>query len=142
MVLIVIGENVDPAKNPSASDSAASSATADNATTPAPATDCKSDWTKCSDNEDLVNNYSDWTKVQVECKEEANSEAKYGTPEWPWLPFGSFLKGTDYSTSGIATAIEADAQFQNGFGAMVHSTVTCRYDLRAQKVLDVSILPH
>jgi len=38
-----------------------------------------------------------------------------------------------------AVAIEPDAQFQNGFGAMAHSRVTCTYDLRAGKVIDVAI---
>jgi hypothetical protein len=101
--------------------------------------DCSSDWTKCSDNAQLVNSYSDWTGVQAACQVEAENEAKYGTPKWPWLSFGSFLKGDSYIHSGIAVAIEPNAQFQNGFGAMVHSTVTCKYDLNAKKVVDVSI---
>lgn len=88
-----------------------------------------------------MNHYSGWTKVQVSCKEQANSQASYGTPEWPWIPFGSFLDGTDYVTSGTAVAIERDAQFQNGFGAMVHSRVTCLYDLAADKVMSVTISP-
>ena len=123
-----------------------------NAATTAPVTEdapaptqedlCRSDWSKCADNEQLVNNYSDWSKVQVECKMEAEHEAEYGSPSWPWLAFGNFLKGKDYVSTGVATAIEPDAQFQNGFGAMVHSTVTCEYDLRTQKVTNISIVPH
>ena|ERR1035437_6106157 len=31
-------------------------------------TACDSDWRKCADNEQLVNNYSRWTSVKVECK--------------------------------------------------------------------------
>jgi hypothetical protein len=100
---------------------------------------CRSDWAKCADNEQLANSYSQWTKAQVACKFEANAQAKYGTPTWPWLPFGRFYKGKDYVSSGRAVLIEPDAQFQNGFGAMVHSEVTCAYDLRAQRVIDVSI---
>jgi hypothetical protein len=104
--------------------------------------DCSSDWTKCSDNADLVNNYSNWTHVQASCKVEASRQARYGTPVWPWGVFGSFYKGNTYITSGTAIAVEPDAQFQNGFGAMVHSQVTCTYDLRAERVLSVDILPH
>ena len=32
----------------------------------------------------------------------------------------------------VTTAIDADVQVQNGFGAMVHSEVICKYNLRAQ----------
>jgi hypothetical protein len=103
---------------------------------------CRSDWTKCTDNEQLVNQYSDWSLVQVRCKQAAKDRAKYGSPDWPWLAFGSFYKGNNYVTSGTAIAIERDAQFSNGFGAMVHSQVICRYDLRAKRVTDVQILAH
>ncbi len=98
--------------------------------------DCSSNWTKCADNEQLVNSYSGWPKVRVDCQQEATAEARYGSPvwpSWPWIPFGSFLKGKDYVTSGTAVAVEPDAQFQNEFGAMVHSRVTCQYDLRAER---------
>jgi hypothetical protein len=37
------------------------------------------------------------------------------------------------------TLIERDAQFQNGFGAMVHSQVICKYDMKEKTVLDVTI---
>jgi len=100
---------------------------------------CHSDWTKCADNEQFVKRYSDWSRIKMECKDAAKDRAKYGNPEWPWLPFGSFYKGTNYITSGTAIAVEPDAQFSNGFGGMVHSTVTCTYDLRARRVTDVNI---
>lgn len=102
---------------------------------------CRSDWTKCADNGQLVNHYSDWTHVQRECKNAANDRAKYGDPDWPWFPFGSFHEGNNYVISGIAIAIEPDAQFSNGFGAKVHSRVACTYNLRAKRVTDVSISP-
>jgi hypothetical protein len=76
--------------------------------------------------------------VQFECKQEADKQARYKT-EWPSIPFGAFLKGKQYVTSGTAIAIEPDAQFQNGFGAMVRSRVTCTYDLQAQRVMSVDI---
>jgi hypothetical protein len=110
-------------------------------TTTAQNDSCRSDWTKCVDNEQLVNQYSDWSLVQVRCKRAANDRAKYGSPDWPWLPFGSFYKGNNYVTSGVAVAIEPDAQFSNGFGAKVHSRVTCTYDLRTKRVSNVDISP-
>jgi hypothetical protein len=100
---------------------------------------CRSDWTKCADNEQLVNSYSDWSLVKVRCKRAANDSAKYGNPDWPWFSFGTFYKENNYVTSGIAVAIEPDAQFSNGFGAMVHSKVICTYDLRAKRVTNVAV---
>jgi hypothetical protein len=55
------------------------------------------------------------------------------------VKFGSFYRGNNYITSGIAVAIEDDAQFQNMYGAMVHSEVRCTYDLKAKRVIDVVI---
>ena len=86
----------------------------------------------------MANNFSGWSRVKVDCKYEANDRAKHGSPEWPWLMFSSFFPGNDYS-SGTVTLIEPDAKFQNGFGAKVRSRVACKYDLRAKKVIDVSI---
>jgi hypothetical protein len=100
---------------------------------------CRYDWTKCVDNEQLVNHYSDWSHVQVECKHAPNDRAKYGNPDWPWVAFGTFYGGNNYVTSGVAIAVEPDAQFSNGFGGMVRSRVTCTYDLRAKRVTDVLV---
>ena len=105
------------------------------------ATSCRSDWTLCTDNADMANNYSGWSDAKFACKSAADNQARYGTPEWPWLAFSTFLKGGNYKTSGVATLIEPDAKFSNGFGAMVHSEVLCRYDLRAKKALDVTVVP-
>jgi hypothetical protein len=104
---------------------------------------CKDDWRSCKDNGDLINNHTNWLDVQVACKEEVNREIKYGTPVWPgfWSggAFGSYHSGTDYVTSGIAIAIEPDVQIQNGFGAMVHSTAYCTYNLGTKTVANVSV---
>jgi RNA polymerase subunit RPABC4/transcription elongation factor Spt4 len=114
---------------------------APNNTAQAPSSLCQSDWTKCTDNEELVKNYSKWFDVRFDCKEQAKKQALYGTPVWPSRAFDYFLKGNEYVTSGMAVAIEPDAQFQNGFGAMAHSHVRCTYDLRAGRVTNVDILP-
>jgi hypothetical protein len=100
---------------------------------------CKQSWSSCADNEQLVNEWSGWSKVQVDCKFVANDHAKYGDPEWPWLAFSTFLKGDNYVKTGKAVAIEPDAKFKNGFNAQVRVRVTCFYDLRAARVDDVSI---
>jgi hypothetical protein len=101
---------------------------------------CASDWRQCKDNADFANNYGDILKIQIRCKSEAEKIAKYGTPKFPWLYFfATFLKGDSYPKTGIVVLLEKDAQFSNAFGAMVHSTVTCSYDLDLDKVSNVSI---
>lgn len=86
----------------------------------------------------MVNNYKGWFDARYACKLEATDRAKYGTPEWPSFFFSHFYPGTDFST-GFATLIEPKAKFQNGFGAMAHSQVVCRYDLRTKQVIGVNI---
>jgi hypothetical protein len=103
---------------------------------------CGSDWKLCSDNSDLVNHWSGWFRVQRECKAEAERHSKYGTPEWPWFAFGRFYEGKNYVTKGIAMAVENEAKFSNGFGAMVKAQVICTYDLTNDTVTDVSITEH
>lgn len=105
-------------------------------------TGCRTDWTKCADNSDLANNFEGWSGIGASCQIAAENQARYGTPKWPMLPFGTFIGGSDYVKKGVAIAIENNAQFQNGFGAMVHAKVTCFYDLNAQSVKDVIITPH
>ena len=72
-----------------------------------------------------------------DCKVEATNQAKFGTPEWPSLYFSKFHSGTDYRTGNV-TLVEPEARFQNGFGAMEHLQVYCRYNLRTKKVISVS----
>lgn len=107
-----------------------------------PAPTCKKDWHACKDNADVVNSYDGWSMVQVRCKDSAKESAKYGTPDFPWFSFGTFTRGDDYVKTGIATSIEQDAQFSNGFGAMVHSRVVCLYDLNKGTVLNVTTQPN
>ena len=107
---------------------------------------CKDDWKKCKDNSDLVNNFHKYLYVKVACERETESKARYGTPKWPgfWQggSFGSYIPGTDYVSTGNVTAIEPDAQFQNEYGAMVHSKVICKYDLAHESVTDIYIIAH
>jgi hypothetical protein len=89
----------------------------------------------------MANNYEGWHNAQFYCKEEAKKLARFGTPEFPRLfYFGTFNKGEDYATSGIAVLHEKEARYQNAFGAMAHVRVTCRYNLRTKNVIDVSVI--
>lgn len=100
---------------------------------------CNADWRQCSDNSDLMNHFADITRGTVSCQYAAKKLAKYGSPAFPFFSFSNFRPGSDYVSTGVAVLIEHDAQFQNGYGAMEHTTVSCRYDLKTQQVVDVSV---
>jgi hypothetical protein len=80
---------------------------------------CVSDYTKCSDNKDAIENHrsKDGISMQVECEHAAKQTARYGTPEFPYLPFGAYYIGRSYIDSGTAVLVENNAQFKNSFGA-------------------------
>jgi hypothetical protein len=104
---------------------------------------CLLDWSKCTDNEQMVNYFGGWSRAQDACKDAANRRALYSTPVWPHNYFTFYFSRSeayDYVKSGTAILIEHDAQFQNEYGAMEHKRVECAYDLRAQKVAEVFLL--
>lgn len=91
---------------------------------------CNKDWHDCADNEALAAAINvTYMHARTGCKMAAESQAKYGTPQWPWFAFHAFLPGDDYIKTGKAVLIEHDAQFQNAFGAMQHVRVICTYDM-------------
>ena len=106
---------------------------------PPPTATCATDYTVCKDNADLVNNYDKIIDAQSACRSTTDASVKYGNPDWPWLPFGSYFPGNTYVKAGVVRLAEDKVQIQNGFGAMVHSQVICDYDLKAKKVVMLSI---
>jgi hypothetical protein len=101
---------------------------------------CETDWKVCASNSDLVENNPDWLwKVTRDCRIAADEAAKYGEPKWSWVPFGKYLRGTDYPKTGIVTAIDEDVRFQNGFGTYGRSRVVCVYDLNTRRVVNLSV---
>lgn len=100
---------------------------------------CKKDWKQCEDNAMLINEYSGMYKVKAGCQVEANSRAKYGKPDWSWVPFGTYYKGKNYVDTGLVEVVDNTVKFQNGFGAMKKSRVSCVYDLKSNRVTALSI---
>lgn len=99
---------------------------------------CRSDWRLCSSNKEMVTDYSGWIRSQFACRDALGSYVRYGKPELGWFSFGSYIIGNDYARSARVTLIEPDAQVSNAFNAKLHVKVRCEYDLRSEKVLDVS----
>lgn len=102
---------------------------------------CREDWSKCETQSDLINNYQGISLAKVMCKMQAEEMAKYGDPDFPWLSFfDTFYKNEKSYQSGRVTLIEPAAKFQNVFGAMAKTRVTCLYDLRTETVVSINIL--
>lgn len=153
VILTIIGSQSNKSSSPNSpgnTQSQPAQSPSDNVpanTSPAPqSASCSSDWRACKDNADLVNNSNDWAQITSACETAVDQQVRYGEPKWPGLfsggAFATFYTGTSYLSTGIAVAVEKDVQIENAFGAMVHSTAICRYDLNAQKVLDVSWSPN
>ena len=103
---------------------------------------CKSDWSKCNDNEDLANHWEGFSGTQVDCKFATDARAKYDTPKYAsGYPgyFSRFQPGNSASQTGKILVIDNDVKMQNGFGAWARTQVYCEYDLRNKKVLNISI---
>lgn len=107
---------------------------------------CKEDWHKCKDNTDLANNYVKNYEARAACEMASENNAEYGKPEFPgfWSggAFSAYTLGNDAPKTGMLQLIENNAKFQNQFGAMVHSTVFCKYDFKSETVVDFHIIPH
>lgn len=104
---------------------------------------CKDNWTKCSSNEQLVDEWDGWIKVRQACRGAVNDKVSFGKPEWHWPGFFDRFQKSDgkgnsnsYVTTGEAVAVDGDVQIQNQFGAMVHVKAYCTYNLRAGKITD------
>ena len=100
---------------------------------------CKTDWKKCTDNKMLVNEFDGIVKIKTACKLQANSQAKYGDPQWKWITFGTFLKGNDYIKNGLVVLFDNQVKFQNGFGAYKKTEVECIYSLKSNKITALRI---
>ena len=103
-------------------------------------TECRSDWTKCTDNKAFVNDSGRWLNVKVRCGIATEERVRYGSPKWPSGIFGSYLEGDSYIKTGIVEALEPDVQIQNQFGAWEHMQVECKYDIKTKTVLDITIM--
>jgi hypothetical protein len=95
---------------------------------------CSSDYTKCPNNEDLINNYSGMPGAKAACQIEAEKLTKWGSPQWGWSKFGTFYTGTDYVSSGVIRIVDNNVKFQNGYGAYGKVQIECHYDLKSKQI--------
>lgn len=105
------------------------------------ASNCKSDYRACKDNKDLINNY-DPSVIRVaksSCKLSVDEHVKFGSPEWDWNDFGSFLIGNDFVKTGIIIIADNNVKIENMYGAKARTEVRCSYDLESKKVLEVMV---
>lgn len=100
---------------------------------------CRTNWKACESTSDLIENNNMIGPAKYRCKSAAEDKAKYGEPEWPWFAFGSYYEDSDALENGRLSFVEADAKFQNGYGAYKHVEVECVYDLIEDRVAYVRI---
>jgi hypothetical protein len=103
---------------------------------------CVSDYTKCKDNHDVIEHHESKNNIRlsIECGSAAKHAAKYGEPNIPFMGFGRYFSGNFYVRDGKAILMEDDATFKNGFGADVHVTLRCEYDLK-NEIAEVAVSP-
>lgn len=101
---------------------------------------CKSDYKKCADNTELVNNYDGITAARSACKRAVNDHVQYGEPSWSWYEgFEGFFTGDDFPKTGVVRMLDEQVKIQNQYGTNVKSKVTCNYDMSTKKVLQIAI---
>jgi hypothetical protein len=93
---------------------------------------CKSDWQSCGDNENLIEHYGKMPEIKTACQRVTDQSAKYGDPDWSWVPFGTYYTGNAYIKTGIARLVDENVKIMNGFGSMVNAKVECAYNLRTE----------
>lgn len=104
-------------------------------------TGCKTDWTVCSDGDDLAAHWKGFTKMQVACRMATDKLPKWGDGkvEWPWLPFSAYVG--DFK-DGKITLSESRAKFTNApafGGTKVVARAQCNYDLNKESVIYVMV---
>jgi len=99
---------------------------------------CRDNYTVCASQDQLVENYKRMNEARSDCRREAQKLARYGDAQLPSLPFLSYLTTESSIDTGKISLVENEARYQNGFGAMQHTIVTCIYDLDAREIVEVS----
>jgi hypothetical protein len=106
---------------------------------------CRKDWGKCTDNQQLVEHYQAWPLVVSACWDAgAAAIAPYGTanpaPGDPVESFTSYALGDDFPRTGVAGAVAANYGYQTPTGERKRTMLECRYDLRQNRVLEVKFV--
>lgn len=103
---------------------------------------CERNWLYCKDNEDVMNNYSGMSMLQVKCKMAVDRAVKFGDPDWGgWLsiPFSTFITGNSAKTSGTMILIDDEVLLQNGFGAYSRASPRCVVDLETEEIISLEV---
>jgi len=100
---------------------------------------CVSDWRKCNNTSELVENNDQITMAQQRCETAADRQANYGEPEFPFIAFSSYLPDEEAFEKGKVTLLEDQAKFENQYGAMTKVEARCVYDLKSKSVVSFEI---
>jgi hypothetical protein len=96
---------------------------------------CKQDWRECKDNSDVVETSKKARDAAAfDCKQAATKQTRYGTPDWGWYVFGSYVPGSDAPRTGKLTLVDDNVDVSNQYRAKMHAKIVCEYDLNAKRV--------
>lgn len=107
---------------------------------------CQNDWTKCSDNADMIEYYSKMNEAREACERSlVENAAPFGELEYPPTSrpeptFGSFYPGNEYPKTGVVKIIQPRVRISSGTGAPVVSAVECWYNFRNEEAKILHIL--
>lgn len=100
---------------------------------------CASDWHKCADNAELAREYGDWKNIPRLCRQAAESDPQFGSPQWQDNAFTTVLPGKVYVMEGKVAVAEPDVAFISSDNVM-RAKVVCEYDLAQRKVTNLIVL--
>jgi len=100
---------------------------------------CVSNWRKCDDTSDLVENNDHIKMARQRCESAAARQANYGEPEFPFFSFTSYYSDEKAIEKGKVTLLEDQAKFENQYGAMAKVEARCIYDLESKSVVSFDI---
>ena len=103
-----------------------------------PAQACGAQWSRCADNDALVQDSGLWPSIGTACESWANAHADGATLIWPLEPFQTYNPGRDYVSSGVAVATEHDVIRKSRYGAPVRAQARCEFDLISGTVVTVT----
>lgn len=101
---------------------------------------CATDWHKCADNAELAREYADWKNIPRLCRQAAEIDPQFGSPQWQDRAFTTVLPGKVYVTEGKVAVAEPNVSFVSTDHAL-RAKVVCEYDLAQRKVTNLIVLP-
>lgn len=90
---------------------------------------CRTDYSLCSSNEEMVKHYGRMFDARRACKNAVEETARFGVPDFNIYFFGTFDMSVDQAL-GKVTLIDDDVRIKSGLTAPTRMRVVCSYDFK------------